>query len=663
MAKRKQKQRERELKDSVMWQQRHVTATTEQEKLFEKFKDFFDIMYAVRSYKNTAPWRSKIYIPILAGKAWDFIAKLSDVEPRFIANIRDEWVVGPDGVPVYPEEVKQRADKISRKLEFDYKNPMQLESPRDRVFSTLVDATVTGTGIAKISRTVRAKKYRAHEASDKYGNVNTDEEIIQEVLEGQNTFEPVSIFNLYVAPASDSIQTAPWIIIDGFSTLDELYQSGMYDTDLLDKIDPDWQADSDDTAQYSYARNRLLRSEDRVSADTSVKLLKTHECYYRNEEGEVCIDTYVEAGGASVDDGGWMRIKRLEDPYWHDRYPLQTFYIRRKPYSVWGESLFENNESLQYASNDVFNHYMDNLNLALDGMVMMDENAYIEDFIVAPGELLLYKNEQPKQFKFPEPNPGQLSMVMNTMNEGIEAATVSSYASGQPNSDMDKTQGTATGITKIMEAAQDKLGFMRSNFKNSMEGVGQMWLVNDQQFMDRQTSVPVDTPDGVIPTVITPLDLQGIVEITIDDDSMTPVSKSSQREMKKAYVTEILGLQRASVEQAMTLKTPEDILRLDFRNLTRDLSEAYGQKSYAQYFLPTPEPQPEEPVEEQPSVTVNYKDTPEDVKRQLEEKIGLVPSEGISPQGIKEAQAQVKLEDDEVMKVASFNQPMQPGGM
>ena len=657
MAKKQKKQREKDIKDSVMWSQRHTTAVTEQAKLFEKFKDFFDVMYATRSYKNTAPWRSKIYIPILAGKAWDFIAKLADVEPRFVASIRDEWQVGEDGKPYFPEEVNARAEKISHKLAFDYKNPMQLQSPRDRVFSTLVDTVVTGTGIAKISRNVQDKEYKAHEAIGDNGDVNTDEEIIQKVTEGSNTFEPVSIFNVFVAPATDELQSAPWIIIDGFSTLDELYEADIYENDKLDKIDVDWQASSDEMAQYSVSRNRLVLSEDRVSADKSVKLLKTHECYYRNSDGRVCIETYVEAGGTVGDEGGWLKIRDLEDPYWHNRYPLQTFYIRRKPYSFWGESLFENNETLQYASNDVFNHYMDNLNLALDGMVMMDENAYIEDFVVAPGELLLYKNEQPKQFRFPEPNPGQLSMVMNTMNEGIENATVSSYASGTPNADNDKTQGTATGISKIMEAAQDKLGFMRSNFKSSMEGVGFMWLLNDQQFMDKAVTIPMNTPDGIVPSVITPLDLQGIVDITIDDDSMTPVSKSGEREMKKAYVQELLSLQTASINQANLLQTPEDVIRLDFRNLVRDTSDAYGQKTYSQFILPTPEPQPQPPVEDKPSVSVNYKDTPEDVKRQLEEKIGVQPSEGISPQGIKESQAQIKSENDVAMNMATMTAP------
>lgn len=655
------KQREQNEAESIIWQQRWNTAETEQSKLFEKFKDFFNVMYAVKSYKNVAPWRSKIYIPLLAGKAWDLIAKFSDISPRFVASIRDEWELDENNQPYYPEDVSIRAEKISQKLSYDYDNPFQKETPRSKVFDALIDAVVTGSGFAEVSRNVEEKKYRAHEAAGTDGSVNLEEEIIQTVTEGSNSFEPSSVFTWKFAPKTPNVQAAPWIIHDDFETLDELKRNPLYDQTALAGIDPEYQSDSNPMAQYEYARNQLVQNQDAVQADTSVKFLKTHKTFHRNAEGKVVCQKWVENGSTSPNEGGWVKIYEVVDPFWHDKYPVVGFYIRRKPYSVWGESLFENNETLQYAVNDFINHYMDNENLAIDGMVMMDENAYVEDFVVAPGELLIYKNQEPKQFKFPEPNPAQLSLIMNTMQEAIEAATVSSYASGQPSSELDQTQGTATGITKIMEAAQDKLGFMRTNFKDSMKTVGQMWLINDQQFMDRQTTIPVNTPDGVVPQVITPLDIQGVIDITIDDDSMIPVSKSGQREMKKDYLAQLLALQKSSIEQASLMQSPTDAIRLNFPNLIRDMSDAYSITTYSQYILPTPEPQPQEEEEEKPNVSINYKDAPEDVKRQMEESAGYEPSQGISSQGIKESQAQQKQEfeqqlamDEQELKAAQI---------
>lgn len=624
---RKQKRRELDKQEAVKWAQRHTLATNHQQKLFDKFRDFFDVLYAVRSTKNVAPWRSKLYVPILAGKAWDFIAKLADIEPYFQAAIRDEWTVDEQNQPIYPPEVLDRAERISRKLSYDWKNPLERQSPRDKVFSTLVDTVATGTGLAKVSRCVTKKEYKAHEALGPSGMVDTENEIQMTVEEGHNTFEPVNIFNVRIAPFTQDLQAAPWIIIDGFSSLDELYQEGVYDEAQLAKIDADFRTDGDQMAQYNVARNRLMTSDDNVAVDDTVNLLKTHECYERNDEGEVVIQTYVENAG---EDGGWLKIRELVDPYWHNLYPLQSFYIRRKPYSFWGESLFENNETLQYASNDLFNHYMDNLNLSLDGMVMMEENALVEDFVVAPGEMLIYRGEQPKQFKFNEPDPNQLSIVMQQIDKAVEAATVSQYASGNPNSAIDKTHGTATGVTRIMEAAEDKLGFMRSNFKSSMEGVGFMWLLNDQQFMDRPQEIPQQDANGkTAPMVVTPLDLQGVITITLDDDSLTPVSKEAKRQVMTQYIAQVQALAQSSLQQAMMMGTPEDILRLNYAALARDASMTYGQRFFSSYFLPaTGAPLP---AINKPKEIIDYKDAPEDVKRQMEQAAGFQPSNGTSP--------------------------------
>ena len=65
-------------------------------------------------------------------------------------------------------------------------------------------------------------------------------------------------------------------------------------------------------------------------------------------------------------------------------------------------------------------------------------------------------------------------MAMNMINGAIENATISQYASGVLNSSTDSTQGTATGVTRMMEAAAEKVGFMRSDFRRSWREVDTM---------------------------------------------------------------------------------------------------------------------------------------------------------------------------------------------
>lgn len=566
-----------------LWKRRYEIASGEQMPLFEKFKDWFDVMYAVKSTKGVAPWRSKIYIPILASKAWDFITKLSDLTPRFDVTLVDDWDIDPaTGKVVFDDEALQRCIKIAKKLEKDYNDIRQDEAPSDSLYATLIDATVTGTGIAKVGWSMIDNTYKAHEMLDDGVNVDTDEEIQMDVTEGFNYIEPVSIFNVFAAPQSASVQKAPWIMIREFKTLEELKDSGLYEN--LDQLSDDDATTTDKWSSFSYARNRLLNAQDKIAADKTVKFFELFECY----DCEGNIKTFIGSAGTNGNDDAWLQIRDQSDVYWHGRKPLQEFYIRKKPYTLWGESLFENNETLQYAVNDVLNHYMDNLNISLDGGVMMDENAFVEDYVVSPGFTLFYKNEKPDQFKFPEPNPAQLSTVMNTLEGFVENATVPAYAGGTANSHVDKTQGTATGISKIMEAAQDKLGFMRSNFKKSLRQVGVMWLSNAQQFMDEPEIISNHNGNNIEPMMVTPADLQGRYNVDIDDDSMTPVSKSDERDAFMSYVGQLLAMQKASQTQATVLKKSEDMVRVDFNAIIKEMSVKFGQKKFSQYLLQAP---------------------------------------------------------------------------
>ena len=105
-------------------------------------------MYAVQSNENVAPWRAKIYVPIMASKAWDLIARLSSVLPYFRTRINDEVIVNMSGDMELPEEVRNRQKRLDAKLAHDYEcgqdEPMKL-----KVFDTMLDAVVAGTGFAK----------------------------------------------------------------------------------------------------------------------------------------------------------------------------------------------------------------------------------------------------------------------------------------------------------------------------------------------------------------------------------------------------------------------------------------------------------------------------------------------------------------------------------
>ena len=582
------KKKKEESKGQV-WKERYSIAVKNQEPMFNRFAKWFDLMYATVNEENIALWRSKVFIPVIAGKAWNLIAKFVGLKPGFEVSLRD-----PEPMPDIPDELeedpqmkqeyykaeneriqelKERAAKMQKKLEYDYDNPRLSEPIRDKMLQSLIDATVTGTGIAKVPWTIKThKRYERIIGDD--GTVDLTKEKLIESQYGCNDLIPVNIFNVFVAPGSPNLYDAPWIIIKEYKTVEQLEKANVYSN--IDQL-KDARAEADQFAQYKKSRNRLTGDQDPVATDKTLDYVAVYECY----EGDT-ICTYASSGSKKGSDMPWVEIRKQKNPYWHGKYPLVKFVIKQRPYDFWGEGLFEVTERLQSAVNDVFNHYMDNWNLSVDGVWMNEESSNVNDFVIQPGGVITYRGTAPTPARIPEPNANSVQIVMQNIQKAIEDATVSSYAMGNPNSATDQTQGTATGIMRLQEAAGDIISFMKSNFQQTIRQVGQMWLSNNQQFIDQ----PMTINDRNNPLLIEPADLQGDMELKIDDASMQSVSKEDQKASYLAFIQQTLSLQQASMQQAQALQTKP--LELDFDELFEQMADKFGIKSIDSIII-TPE--------------------------------------------------------------------------
>ncbi len=589
MAKQKKSKAEKTLTGASKWRSRFETARDTQEPLFAKIAKYYDIKYATFNTDNMAPWRSKVYIPILASKADDMLAKLYGLSPGFDVIIQDETPEGPEE----ELDMRIRQEKARDKLKFDYSNPLLEVAIRDKLQDILTDSVIGGTGIGKAPWRVMKKEYKARPVLEDGVNVDMDEEITKTVEFGYNDIEPVNIFNFFIEPNATSLQKAEWVIIREWVTLDYLEKkrdSGEANyKNLEDLKDINSSTDAFDT--YNQSRNRVVNMQDEGN-DETVDKLELFECYEK-ETNQVA--TFVTTG---KDKAGWTEIESGDNPYWHGKYPLVAFYTKRKPFQFWGESIFETTERIQSAVNDIFNHYMDNWNLSIDGMIMQEEGSFVEDFVVEPGGEFTYRGDQPKQFKFPEPNPTQLSIVMDVLEKSIEGAVISQFSSGVPDSSMDKTAGTATGIIRLQEAANDKIGYMKANFKKSMRDIGQFWLFNSQQFMDRAVEVPTNRNGQEGKSMVTPADMQGVLELRISDSDMEPLSKEQQKVNDKEWLNSQLQLQQASIAQSQLTGDPSGILVLNFKEISQESSRVSGKENHDRFISDQPAQVP--PQEGQP---------------------------------------------------------------
>lgn len=565
------------------WQGRFEIASTYQRPLFEKWAKWYDAMYAhVATNQAMAAWRSKVYMPIISSKVWDLISRFIQYRPGWDISVRTLPVntLSKQAFDEYMADMNRKVEKVRMKLDYDYDSPLMDDSIQSELLGVMLDACVTGQGVGRapyLNKVTDYKSYVNGDAGNDYSKVKTDR-----ATEGFNTFSGVNIFNFFLKPGAKSLQKSPWLIIADQVPLYEVQKDPKYDQTKVKELKAG--ALTNEFAQYEASRNRLVTTQDAGSLDTTTQMVQLYECWDKE---------WNETVVYGIGEDGWIELYRGTNVYWHRKYPFVKFSVRDKPYQFWGESIFENSETMQSAINDIFNHYMDSHNMA-DGMIAIEEGSVVEPYVVEPGGELRYRGELPKQFKFPSPDAATVQTALNIINGAIENATISQYASGVPNSSTDSTQGTATGVTRMMEAAAEKVGFMRSNFRRSWREVGEMWLSNTQQFM-RTDIVATRTIKGEkVTEVLRPEDMIGIFGVRIDDGSFEPISKDQKRQNFLAYKDFVLGIQNASVQQAERTQDPTLALNLDFQEIMQRGSEHFGENA-SLFIKATEEIQPQLP--------------------------------------------------------------------
>lgn len=566
-----------------VWQERYKLASGQQTKLFKRFSNWYDSLYTV-SGTIPAPWRSKVYVPMLARQTWALVSKFLALKPGFQVRVatpsqpdpNDQQPDSDDGELPGINDIDEQAEKARRKLEYDYENPYLDNTMRDKLFAPLLDAVVVGTGMAKVTWcTDTITRYeRPLDGSGEYADLTKQKKTTKKI--SYNDLEPVNIFNVFVSPKATDLYNAPWIIIKEHKTLQELKASSLpYQN--LDKLKNSTEYD-DEFQSYNFSRNRLTSSQN--SQDSTIDNIKVFECY---EGSKIC--TYAETSDPSQE-SGWVTLLERENPYWHGKYPLVKFHVKKRPFDFWGEGIYETTFRLQSAYNDVYNHFLDQWNLAENSMLMVRENSNVNDYIIEPGGTITYRGDvPPTQFKHAAPDARALQTILTYLDQAVEGVTISQYAAGLPNSSTDSTKGTATGIMKLQEAAGDVVSFMRTNFTESITQVGRMWLSNNQQFMDQPVNISIVKQGKKQPMTITPKDMQGDMQLIIDDSSMNPSSQDDKVNRFMAYTQQLEQLQQLSIQQAQSTRWTTSPLYIDYASILQDASEVMDRTQFDKYLL------------------------------------------------------------------------------
>ena len=544
--------------DPKIWQSRFDLAYRNEKAMKKKWSEWYEMMYAVKTYKNISIWKSQAFIPVMSYKAWTIIAKLLALRPGFSVKMFDE---------LYSDEDRKFIEKANLKLEYDYDNPMLDEPIRDKLHDIFTDATVCGTGFGKAEWVSGTRCYYNHFQRDD-GEIDYSKADKTEVDFGYNDLEPINAFDVFSAPGKRSLEAKPWHIIKyAGKTREDLLEDDLYDEKVIEGLKVIGKS-RDQITRYKQSRDQFIgeNNDDQDSIDDTVDSFDVFECYERTRDG-IFLITFAEAaddgsGKAkgnkdSGKEGMWFEIRREKQPYWHNKYPLVAAYIRRKPHHCYGESIFEVTESMANAYNDIFNQLADNLAIVGNGGILMHETSTtIYDFYYAPGGEVRYSGTKP-EFETPTSPDIQLFTTMfNLLDAGVTNATVSPYASGQPSDEQDQTQGTLGGINALQEAAGEITSFMKGSIMQFVKGVGVRWLSNNRQFLDEAVTIQQTRYGKKQVYRITSEDFLETMVLTIDEDSMQPSTKQQQRLDNQAWISDLVTVQDRSLMQAGLIPNP-----------------------------------------------------------------------------------------------------------
>jgi hypothetical protein len=199
--------------EAAKWQARFEIAKTYQIPLFQKWAKWYDDMYAHVTNQAMAPWRSKVYMPIIASKVWDLISRFIQYQPGWEVSVRTLPVntLDKDAFDLYMDDMNKKTEKVKMKLDYDYDCPLMEDSIPSELLGVMLDACVTGQGVGRVpylSKTTEYKSYVKGEAGMNYAKVKNDA-----ATEGYNAFTGVNIFRFFLKPGAKSLQKSPWVII------------------------------------------------------------------------------------------------------------------------------------------------------------------------------------------------------------------------------------------------------------------------------------------------------------------------------------------------------------------------------------------------------------------------------------------------------------------
>jgi hypothetical protein len=339
------------------------------------------------------------------------------------------------------------------------------------------------------------------------------------VLRDGPTFEPWDAYDLWWEPNARDVDTAAYVVLRSWLTKDDLLRQARSESNPYGLFD-------------MAAVRELLEAGIGDAPTTRAQESLLGASWDKRKDRFSVLEIWRDETYTIVDGGKRVLLNHAANPYWHGRKPVVIAQVRPDLFELQGISETELLDDLQQGLHTIQNMVIDNLKMTVQRGL-----TYRESGILDPTALELrprfkwpVTDHDDVQFPVVPPLPQEAWRERETMKGDMQLVTgINPYITGSDMAGVD--QSTATGVTTLASAASMLLRFKaRMLAYKGLQRSLEQWGELIQQFMDKETSIRIDGPEGYSWDEISPQEVAGNYDYEIEgvEESLSQQQERSE---------------------------------------------------------------------------------------------------------------------------------------
>ena len=422
--------------------QSYEKAKRAQQDAFTLFRDMYRLW---RFYKAKGSW-VKVFNPIGFAITIGLLSKMFVKIPKLLITARRGGF-------------RKLARQISALIEYQMDNPQAEESMDEEYISFITEMLVCGTAVGKVMWDWRPAK--------KSELVNGEVITYEDTGFDDPIFEHIPIQNFYIEPGAKSIGEAKYVIYEKYCTKEYIYQK--QEQGYYDKIDIEASSGKSDLTGVDVARGIGGKGSTTEKYKDKVHLLE----YWEDDR------LIVVANSAVI-------LRDDDNPYNHGKKPFVAMSYVKVPHEFYGIGALEPIDDLHKAVNISLTQRLEYVNNLLNQQYAVISGRKVDEEAIIDGYPIVHVDSSDAVTPLNKGSVPQAAFVSGQeLIAEIERGTgFSGYAGGGTSAPTDKTKGTATGVSLLIQEAQTRFDLTLKRFeKVVLRKIAYMFLDLDKQHL------------------------------------------------------------------------------------------------------------------------------------------------------------------------------------